>query len=68
MYQIKYLGNIYLNLLLSNIRPRDPLMKDYILKGYVKDRLRVLKNILVLEGWNQELDRMKFEVAFQELR
>lgn len=64
IYQIKYIGNLYLNLLLEGIRVSDLRIKEYILKGYVKDRLRVFKNILILEGWKEELDRMKFEVAF----
>lgn len=47
-YQIKYLGNLYLNLLLEGVRINDPNLKNYILKGYVKVKLRVFKNILVL--------------------
>jgi hypothetical protein len=53
---------------MENLTIKDPRIKQYILKGYVKDKLRVFKNILILEGWKDELERMKFTVAFEELK
>lgn len=51
MYVIKYLGNLYINFILEKIPISNPKAKEYILKAYVKYRIRVLKNVLILEKW-----------------
>lgn len=45
----------------------DPQIREFILKIYVKKKLRVYRNIIILEGWMDDLEQMKYSVAFQNI-
>lgn len=54
LYQIKYVGNLYLHLLQFNpLRTRDceADIKDTVLKAVVRYNLKIYKNIMLIKDW-----------------
>lgn len=56
LYQLKFIGNIYFNARPSSQPLSQPLFNAFkyrILAGVVRYGLRVLRNIMMLEGWSE---------------
>jgi hypothetical protein len=70
IYQLKFMGNMYLNLRALNIEAIEQnkhLIKENVLKAAVRYDLRVFLNIMVLEDWGTSLEKTKLDVSFEQL-
>lgn len=66
-YQLKFMGNLFLNLRVSGcpeLITLNPSMQSFMLKVFVKYNLRVYKNIIIVEGLVGELEKTKIDVGF----
>lgn len=64
LYQLKFLGNLYFNAKIAPTTAQMEAFKYRILAGVVRYGLRVLKNIMYFEGWQNELEEARVEVGF----
>ena len=59
IYQVKYVGNLYLNMIKNQpnelLESKESEIKENILKAIVRFNLRVYQNIMVMKGWTGEL-------------
>ena len=71
LYALKFLGNVYV-LLRTQTRNEgasvSAQLKEMVLRAVVRYKLRVFNNIMVWEGWVDELEQAKVEVGFDALR
>lgn len=73
IYQLKYVGGLYEQICEANPQIADQiapmeLTQQSVLKAVVKYNLRVFKNIMVLRGWQENLESTKLDVAFEKLQ
>lgn len=72
LYNLRLIANIYLSFRLSgnNFSKEEERssIKEELLFKFVKYRLPVLKNIMLYEKWETELDRAKVLVSYEILK
>lgn len=69
-YQLKFIGNMFLNLRHLNhieLAKYEGDIKIFVLKTVIKYGLRVYKNIMITENWSSELENIKVDVAFERV-